>query len=59
MPSVYRCCCRFGELTFPFGQAVIGDSLIVQGKKGTLAKALKSKKFINTANIKVTVEMGV
>lgn len=59
MPKRLPLCCRFWELTFPFGQAVIGDSLIVEGKKVTLAKALKSKKFINTANIKVTVEMGV
>ncbi|GEM_PF-3658918 len=38
---------------FSFGQTVIGDSLIIQGKKGTLAKVLKSKKYTNITKIKV------
>lgn len=43
---------------FSFGQTVIGDSLIIQGKKGTLAKVLKSKKYTNITKIKVIGDVG-
>ena len=43
---------------FSFGQTIIGDSLIIQGKKGTLAKVLKSKKYTNITKIKVIGDVG-
>ena len=45
-------------LNFSFGQTIIGDSLIIQGKKGTLAKVLKSKKYTNITKIKVIGDVG-